>query len=589
MKKIKLFIALLSLFTVIITAQQKKYISYEVKHGETLKSIADDYNISTKDLSNLNPSVSRRPVMGTIIIVPNKNYGNPVSTTVINEGNKQVANSSDLYVVQPKETLYGISKKFDISIEELQAANPQLVDGLKIGMGLKIPKQGNLETGSFDNYKMHTVVKDDTVYNLTKRYNISEADLYALNPVLKNGLKLGMELKIKPIETNKAAVENTKITSDEKIFGNGNSIIFEENLNFKKEIQLAIILPYQLNKLNDSLIDQSFAKNNLLNIAMDFHLGAKMAIDSLEEKGLKINVKYFDSENSEQKLQLLASRNQNFNSADLIIGPLFFDNADWLSTRVKTTVVAPLYSKKQDAVNRDNLIKTAPSALLNQQKLLAYLKANYNGENVVVVNDGLAETQSQLWQIVNSINKFEGINTVAVIKPEKGYINRSVFISKINSAAKNWVIILSDDNVTTSATINSLKSISNDVEIDLFALNKGKNFDTIDNTLLGKFNFTFPTSEFIDTDAAGVNEFYNAFKKKNNAFPSKYALRGFDVTYDALIRFASNGDFEDALISGQSIRVLSVFDYKKNTIGNLENNGLFLIRYNEDLTFTIVE
>jgi len=226
---------------------------------------------------------------------------------------------------------------------------------------------------------------------------------------------------------------------------------------------------------------------------------------------------------------------------------------------------------------------------LNQQKLLAYLKANYNGENVVIVNDGLAETQSQLWQMVNSINKFEGISPVAVIKPEKGYINRSIFNSKINTSAKNWVIILSDDNVTTSATINSLKSISNDVGIDLFALNKGKNFDTIDNILLGKFNFTFPTSEFIDTDDEIINEFYNAFKKRNNAFPSKYALRGFDVTYDALVRFASNTDFEDALISGQSTRVFSVFDYKKNALGNLENIGLFLIRYNEDLTFVIVE
>ena len=154
-------------FTLNIEAQQKNYISYEVKQGETLKSIAEDFNISSKDLSNLNPSVSRKPVMGTIIIVPNKSYGK-ATTTVIGEDQKVDALKENLYVVQPKETLYGISKKFDISMEALQAANPQLVDGLKIGMELNIPKSNILEVESANNYKTHTVIKDDTVYNLTK-------------------------------------------------------------------------------------------------------------------------------------------------------------------------------------------------------------------------------------------------------------------------------------------------------------------------------------------------------------------------------------------------------------------------------------
>ena len=582
MKKIKILIALLLFFTLNIEAQQKKYISYEVKQGETLKSIAEDFNISSKDLSNLNPSVSRKPVMGTIIIVPNKSYGK-ATTTVIGEDQKVDALKENLYVVQPKETLYGISKKFDISMEALQAANPQLVDGLKIGMELNIPKSNILEAESTDNYKTHTVIKDDTVYNLTKRYGITEADLYALNPTLKDGLKLGMILKIKPIETKQINEVGINEMFDK------NKRDFDENIRFNKTINLAIMLPYQLNKLNDSVMDQSFAKNNLLNIATDFHLGAEIAIDSLEKKGLKINVKYFDSENSEQKLQILVNKNQNFNSTDLIIGPLFFDNANWLSNHVNIPVIAPLYSKKQDAVNRKNLIKSAPNTNLNQQKLLAYLEANYNGENVVVVNDGLPETQTQLWQIVNSINKFKGAKSVAVIKPVNGYINRSIFNSKINVNVKNWVIIVSDDNVTTSTTINSLKGFSADVEIDLFSLNKGKNFDSIDNVVLGKFNFTFPTSEFIETNDANINGFYSAFKLKNNAYPSKYAIRGFDVTYDALIRYASSNTFEEALIAGQSTRVSSIFDYHKNASGYLENNGLFLIRYHPDLTVTIIE
>jgi len=400
---------------------------------------------------------------------------------------------------------------------------------------------------------------------------------------LKEGLKLGMVLKMKP--TSVKEISNEQIVEPFKaVSSHVNKASFEENINLNKEINVAIILPYQLNKLKDSILDQNFAKNNLLKIATDFHMGAQLAIDSLKSKGLNVKVTYFDSENSDQKLQSLLAKNQNFSNVDFVIGPLFFDNAHWISKHIKQPVIAPLYSKKQDDVNQQNLIKTAPKTDLNQQKLLAYLQENYAGENVVVVNDGKAETQSQLWQIVNKINGFKNVHNVSVIKPQNGYINRSVFSSKISKTNKNWVIIVSDDNVTTSATINGLKGFSEDVEIDLYALNKGKNFDNIENVFLGKLNFTYPTSEFIDTENEEINYFYNAFYVKNKAYPSKYALRGFDVTYDMLVRYASNnGNLDKGLNAGWSTRVSGIFQYSKNGFGSFDNNGLYIIRYTENL------
>ena len=80
-------------------------------------------------------------------------------------------------------------------------ANPGLENGLKIGMHLIIPNSMELNENDVDNFIMHTVVKDDTVYNLTKKYEVSQNDLFDLNPSLSEGLKLGMILKIKPIIT----------------------------------------------------------------------------------------------------------------------------------------------------------------------------------------------------------------------------------------------------------------------------------------------------------------------------------------------------------------------------------------------------
>jgi len=381
-----------------------------------------------------------------------------------------------------------------------------------------------------------------------------------------------MLLKIKPVDS-----------TEDKI------VSFTEKINFDKELNVVLMLPYQLNKLVDSTIIDNFKKTtSLLNITTDFHLGATMAIDSLRQKGLTINVKYLDTENSKFKLQYIVNKN-DFSSTDVIIGPLFFDKAHWVSKRVKAPVVAPLFSKKQDGISDGNLIKSSPNFALYEDRLLAYMKKTYKGENIIVVNDEKPNNQSKLWRIVNKIKTFDSIQNIAVVKPKDGFIDSENFIKELDTLAKNWVLIISDERVTTSAAVNNLKSFVEDVDIRLFALNKGKNFDNINNSFLGKLNFVFPTSEFMNIEDVNVQRFYEKYNSKNYALPTKYVLRGFDVTYDVLIRLASAKNLEAGLKGGQSVRLASIFDYDKKMFGSFENANVFLIQYTRDLNAIILE
>ena len=170
-------------------------------------------------------------------------------------------------------------------------------------MKLTIPEPTITQEKDSINFVLHKVILDDTLYNLTKRYEVTEEDLFNLNPPLNEGLKLDMLLKIKPVK---------ELDVEE---------IFTEDIDFEKELNVVLMLPYQLNKLNDSIRTGSFEKSNsLLNITTDFHLGATMAIDSLRQKGLKINVTFLDTENSSYKLQYLINKN-DFNDVDVVIGP----------------------------------------------------------------------------------------------------------------------------------------------------------------------------------------------------------------------------------------------------------------------------
>lgn len=578
MKRITLLFVFLFLFSVIAIAQQKKYVSYTVKKGETVKSIAKAYNITTRDLLQINPDISRNLKPNTVIIVPNKYYGKV--------GTKAEKNNKKLYFVLPKDTLYGISKMFGITIDELIAANPQIADGLKPGMELLIPESGKIASTTINetvNYEYHTVIKDDTMYNLSKKYDVSQSELLRLNPELADGLKLGMQLKIKAI--HKTIIEKTANNAKSESYIAGH---FKENIDFSKEINVVLMLPYQTNMLNDSTRNENFGKNHsLLNIVTDFHLGATMAIDSLRKRGLDIKVKFLDTENSIQKLQALVNRN-DFKTVDVVIGPLFFDNALWLSKHIEVPVIAPFYSKSQSAVSVSNLVKAAPEENLPESELFKYLGQNYKEENIVVVNDGNSDSQSKLWRVVNRLKAIENVQNIAVVKSENGFISSSKFAEKLTKTENNWVILVSDEMVTTASAVNSLKGLADNYKITLMALDKGKNFVSIDNNLLGKLNFIFPSTDFLDVDDPNENNFYKTFQEKNYAIPSKYALKGFDITYDALVRIATTGNLEIGLEAGKSSRISTMFNYAKNSLGCFENNGVYIIQYNKALTPTIL-
>ena len=86
-----------------------------------------------------------------------------------------------------------------------------------------------------------------------------------------------------------------------------------------------------------------------------------------------------------------------------------------------------------------------------------------------------------------------------------------------------------------------------------------------------------------------VQRFYTKYKEKNYTLPTKYAIRGFDITYDALIRIASATNLENGLKAGQSSRISSFFNYDKKLFGSFENEKIFLIQYTKDLNRVILE
>lgn len=201
----KLFIISILLYFTSLGFSQEN-LTHIVRKGESLYSISKKYKVAVSDLEKLNPIAKKGLSVNSIL---------------------QISETKDSEVilehkVVAKETLFGLSKKYKISIEKLKQLNPGIEsEGLKIGMVLKISNVKNnsvseknivekpkrekvkvekLEKDSELQEVFHTVLPKETKFGLSKKYKITIAELERLNPQIKKELAVGTRLVIQTSE-----------------------------------------------------------------------------------------------------------------------------------------------------------------------------------------------------------------------------------------------------------------------------------------------------------------------------------------------------------------------------------------------------
>lgn len=174
-------------------------VEHKVLAGETLYSLAKKYNVSENDILTLNPD-ARDLKAGSVLKIP----------AINNEENNDVQPADNMglthyfeHVISSGETMWGTTQKYNVSEEELIALNPVLKTGFPAGVVIKIPVNeiSTVESVDDNNYYSHKVIPDETLYGLAQRYNVTIDEIKRNNPVLANrGPVIGETLIIpKPI------------------------------------------------------------------------------------------------------------------------------------------------------------------------------------------------------------------------------------------------------------------------------------------------------------------------------------------------------------------------------------------------------
>ncbi len=655
MKKIFLFGILLVLSSLICFAQEKKmtvkhseiiekidgkdYYIHFTKEGQTIKSIANAYGITSENLVLANPEIKTGIHANQIIKIPVESSILPhqqsnVKQVETNDNNFDLDQKTDDYIfhiVKEKETIFSIEKKYNISEDELIKSNPELKNGLKFQSTIKIPlhqtktaektlqvKQSNptpqkLEVQETQKNSQglieYHVASKETLYGISKKFGIPIPELIRINPELKDGLKKDQIIKIPSnspeknlndtIEHKKGikhAVLDTfpeKNTLKEKKTTNTNVIATEvsqpsdcSTASKSNVYRVALLLPLYL-KESDSIITDDITKIKPATAYksmrfLQFYEGALIAVDSLKKMGLNVNFYVYDVDEDTLKTGLLL-RKQEMQKMNLIIGPFYSRNFKKVSVFAKKyniPIVNPLSTREEILENNPYVFKFQPSNKAGFNETVNFLKKNYSKHNILVIRYPRTNETSSYFNTLKSeiINQENGKNLNF-----KEVNNIDDIIKNLQSEPENIILALSENKAFVLNLLTKLNKKRNDCKITIFGMPAWTELD-MDPLYTQNLNLHLFMPSFVDYHNNNTKNFIKTFRESYKIEPeeSKYAFIGFDVTYyflSALLQYGN--DFKYCLQNIKMDPLSSKLQFKKTLNGGYDNQSVFIVRYKD--------
>ncbi|MFN4075930.1 MAG: LysM peptidoglycan-binding domain-containing protein [Cloacibacterium sp.] len=609
--------------------------THTVAKGDTPYNISKKYGVTLDELTKLNPKIKEgKLAIGDVLIITKKN------SEVVKTTEKAVATTNQKLgkiVLQPKQTIYGITKQYHISEADLRKLNPNLDQHMKIGDEVTLPAE-NIKKYADQNAFVKTEVPvekpvekaiekpkadegtyviqpKDNYYRITKSFNLTQEELFAINPGLEEkGLQPGEVINVKKPQnskvketvnwqeekkTEKAEVQNVvadeyqtyTVLNGDTVFGILNKFnvsldqLLELNPKLSEGLKPGMVL--KVKKLEAGYIKKSGDELNVVlmlpfgfddgvskyrTMAADFLTGAKLAIERNAKAGQKLDVKVVDAGSEASFKNSLTQINQN--NTDLIIGPFFKSNVlevlDYVKTQ-KIPVVAP-FANSPELRNYSNLVIIETEQSVFADRIVKEVSLAYSDQKIYIVADSDKTYANYIKKQLESQLKNANITVV------NSSADIQLDTNMMTGQAAPVIAILANDNDDAGSDFS--KRI-----IDLAKETSGmKSFSmyyhpSFEKNIaeLSKASLVYLMDRKINTDGDFEKEVLADYKKKYCKAPSKYAVIGFDVVNDMLTRENSKGELFKQMNKTQT-QLATKFEFVRNKNGAYVNQGYRVVR-----------
>lgn len=562
------------------------YESYIVKSGDTKYGLSKKYETTIAALEQLNPHIVRMLQIGHTLRIPSDIATNPsetipsVITSEIREQNQTdetvKASSAEVQTdTQEPKIQEPIESKEVVPDEvKVEKSEPENIPA-------ELEATPNLKSEAYDYYKIQP---KETLYGLAKKAEMSIADFVALNPELKESVPIGITIKI-PKKGNEIA-ETTVSKPPLKIEASGKYKNLSNTISTAQDKKIMFLLPFTETRFSDEIkspknfsnVSDEFTRKHL-----EFYSGAKIAIDSIKKLGLTVETMIIEAENIQLNTKLMASANaQNIKSYDAIILPFYGnveENLAALVSEERIPVITAASIAHQQNVN--NLFGALPSINQQRKKVLDYMTSKEG--NIIVVSDVNRSESKDFISAYVPYAKFIELR-------QNGTFSEDELISYFNKDKLNYVILESERNSVFLNVTNLLLSELNSYSIQLAVLEPSIIPDNDDVSIkrFRILKMLFPS--LTPAVSNGSSErFASKYQKTYKSQPTINAMLGFDITFDTLLRLSQQQTFEASAKNDITEYIRLKFEYKPNDSGGYNNDGIYILQYDTNSNFQEVD
>ena len=563
---------------------------HTVTKGQSLYSISSMYNVPIADIVKLNPGSNQRIKVGQELKIPQTGAENQVI----------------FHTIQAGETLYKLSVKHGVSVERICRANPGLsVKNFRIGQVIAIPpkmkastevkaqvaeavsqvqaiqKEEPLKSKCRD---MHKIKRKETVYSISRMYDITEEELIAANPEIKNkSLKRG---KFLCIPYPKETTQQKPVTPEENMDANlTDAQLFDKNKKESKKIstiKAAIVLPFGTD---------GTAKREEQVRMVEYYEGFLMALDSLKERGVSVDLYTYDSGNTQASVKQILNKPE-MAGMDIIFGPAHTDQVKPMSDFAQKNnirLVIPFTSKSDEVFNNPSVYQiNTPQSYLYSEVYEHFLR-KFSGANIIFLDAATGDEDKA--EFIKGM-KDELQSKQMTFKELKGeMINPDGLKLVVDSLRENVVIPTSGKNIALIKILPQLVVTTREHPNYNMKLFGYPEWQTYTNDHLASFyemDTYFYSSFYTNNLFPAAIQFTQAFRKwyskdMANTYP-KYGMLGFDTAFfflQGLHRYGSN--MEDNMNQMQITPIQTGFKFDRvNNWGGFINRKVFFVHFTKN-------
>ncbi len=569
--------------------QASGYFLHTIAKGQSLYSIASMYHVGMDEIIRMNPGSENKIKAGTTLKIPQKNAGQAAQV---------------FHTIQPGETLYKLTQKYGVTAQNICRANPGLNEkNFRIGQVICIPApsktdgnttvatatpQPNAEapvvapTPKKQEFQdMHKVKRKETIFSISRQYGITEEELIAANPELRTSkLKRGKFLRI-PYPGSEKSAANAQASGTAT--PPTDNQLFTENKKEVKElstIKAAVMLPFHA--------DGSGNRDEQTRM-VEYYEGFLMAVDSLKERGVNIDLYTYDTKGSTATVKNLLAKSE-MKQMDIIFGPAQAAQIKHVADFAKENgirMVIPFTAKGEDVFTNPSVyqINTPQSYLYSE--VYEHFTRKFTNANVIFLtdldertdkNDFIRGLKDELQAKGTSFTDMSCRDSVATLALKDLFVADKENIL-IPTSGSNLALVkaLPDLIVTKRLCPEQRVSLFGYPEWQTYTHDHLESFYELDTYFYSSFytNNLFP--EAVQFSAAYRKWFS---KSMLNSYP-KYGMLGFDTAYFFLKGLSQYGStLEDKLGKMSVTPIQTGFKFERvNNWGGFINRKVFFVRF----------